>query len=96
MDILNGTDTRTRINLGFTRKEFDDLCDALRDWANYYGAHTRQTPSKILRFDECITDEPTCDTVSAHVGPWEIGCSQPDGHAGPHNEERLTDTRTIP
>jgi hypothetical protein len=55
VDILNGTDTRTRIILGFTRDEFDDLCATLADW-NEFADSDSGTVGKIMRFRNCFTD----------------------------------------
>lgn len=52
MDIINGTDTRSRIILGFSPAEFDDLCEQLT--ANCFATGTA---AKILRFRSCFTDE---------------------------------------
>lgn len=63
MDIINGTDTRSRIILGFSRAEFDDLCEQLT--ANCFPTGV---VGKILRLRSCFTDpEPDGDRTELFV-----------------------------
>ena len=56
-------------------------------------AHTLQAIHQLMDSTPRSVHTP-CPNVTGHCGPWEIGCSHPAGHDGPHNDERLTDTRT--